>query len=169
MIRSRQHIIGLGLSAVTLLIVLTIGGCASPYGGSGDGSPSAYDRKSAPIYLDFGDVLIPRELKVNKDQSFVFKTMGLTAGVISLQGNVDVPSLITFFENNLTKDNWQMVSSFKSVRSILMFQKDARWCVINITEKQFDTYVEVWVAPTANEGRGHSGGGGSGGGSSLFK
>jgi hypothetical protein len=169
MIRSRQHTIGLGFIAAALLILLAITGCATPYSGSSEGSGgSTYDRKSAPLYLDFGDVLIPRELTVNKEQSFVFKTMGLTAGVISLDGSVDVASLISFFENNLTKDNWRLVSSFKSVRSILMFQKDSRWCVINISEKQFKTYVEVWVAPT-NEGQQGSGGGGSRSGGSLFQ
>jgi hypothetical protein len=140
--------LGLGLAATLLL--LTLGGCAtSP---DNKGGFFAADKSSTPVYLDFGDILMPRELEVDKGASFIFKTMGLTAGVLSLEGIVDVNSLIKFFENNLTKDNWQQVSSFKSVRSILLFQKDTRWCVINITEKQFKTYVEVWVAPSANEG-----------------
>jgi len=140
--------LGLGLAATLLL--LTLGGCAtSP---DSKGGLFAADKSSTPVYLDFGDILMPRELEVDKGASFIFKTMGLTAGVLSLEGSVDVNSLIKFFENNLTKDNWQQVSSFKSVRSILLFQKDTRWCVINITEKQFKTYVEVWVAPSANEG-----------------
>jgi hypothetical protein len=48
----------------------------------------------------------------------------------------------------MVKDNWQMVSSFKSVRSILLFHKDNRWCVVNVTEKDIYTYAEIWVAPT---------------------
>jgi hypothetical protein len=145
---SQRKALGLGLAAMLLLI--TLGGCAtSP---DNKGGLFAADKSSTPVYLDFGDILMPRELEVDKSASFIFKTMGLTAGVLSLEGSVDVNSLIKFFENNLTKDNWQQVSSFKSVRSILLFQKDTRWCVINITEKQFKTYVEVWVAPSANEG-----------------
>jgi hypothetical protein len=142
--------LGPGLAAA-LILLLALGGCAS----SPDqkGGLFAADRSSTPVYLDFGDILIPRELEVDKSGSFIFKTMGLTAGVLSLEGGVDVNSLIKFFENNLTKDNWQQMSSFKSVRSILLFQKDTRWCVINITEKQFKTYVEVWVAPSSAEGQ----------------
>jgi hypothetical protein len=68
--------------------------------------------------------------------------------VLSLEGRVDSTSLIAFFESNMAKDNWQAVSSFKSPRSILMFRKESRWCVINITEKTLGTYVEIWVAPT---------------------
>lgn len=38
--------------------------------------------------------------------------------------------------------------SFKSYRNILLFKKESRWCVINITEKQMYTYLEIWVSPT---------------------
>jgi hypothetical protein len=60
-------------------------------------------------------------------------------------------SLSAFFENNMSKDNWQPVSSFKSPRTIMLFHKENRWCIINISEKEFSTHVEIWVAPTSNE------------------
>ena len=41
-----------------------------------------------------------------------------------------------------------MISAFKSPRTMMLFQKQTRWCVINITEGQFSTQVEIWVAPT---------------------
>ena len=55
--------------------------------------------------------------------------------------------MIDFFEHNMAKDNWQAVGTFKSPRTLLLFQKENRWCVINITDKTFDTLVEIWVAP----------------------
>ncbi len=109
---------------------------------------SVRERQNQPLYYDFGDILIPRELNVVKDSSFVFRTPGLSAGVLSMKGNVEVTSLITFFEANMAKDNWTPVSSFKSPRSMMLFQKENRWCVINITDQSFSTYVEIWVAPT---------------------
>ncbi len=109
---------------------------------------SQAENETAPLYYDFGDILLPRELKVDKKASFVFRTPGLSAGVLALKGRVDGGSLIAFFENNMAKDNWQPVSSFKSPRTIMLFRKENRWCVINITEKEFSTHVEVWVAPT---------------------
>jgi hypothetical protein len=48
----------------------------------------------------------------------------------------------------MAKDNWQMISSFKSDRTMLLFQKAHRWCVMNINDETFNTYVEIWVAPT---------------------
>ena len=56
-----------------------------------------------------------------------------------------------FSYKGMAKDAWKKVSSFKSPRTILMFQKENRWCVINITDGNYSTDVEIWVAPTMNE------------------
>ncbi len=136
--------IGFGLFLVTA-------GCSNlglQKNNSGSAATSYADKGQTSLYLDFGDVLIPSELKVDRDDSFVYKTPGFSAGVLSLEGRVDPASLIAFFETYMVKDNWQPVASFKSPRSFLMFRKENRWCVINITEKTIYTYVQIWVAPT---------------------
>jgi hypothetical protein len=134
------------LAAAGLLLTAGCAGMETKGGESKTGS--TVERKNQPLYYDFGDILIPRELKVIKDSSFVFRTPGLSAGVLAMKGNVEVNSLITFFETNMAKDNWTPVSSFKSPRSMMLFQKENRWCVVNITDESFSTYVEIWVAPT---------------------
>jgi hypothetical protein len=101
-----------------------------------------------PLYYDFEDVLVPSELKVDKERSFVYHAPDFTTGVLVLTGRVEANSLIRFFDNNLAKDNWRLVSSFKSPRTMMFFNKSNRVCVINITEKRFNTEVEIWVAPT---------------------
>jgi hypothetical protein len=108
-------------------------------------------KRSAPLYYDFGDVLIPGELKVNKEDSFVYNSAGFSAGVLVLNGRVDTNSLIAFFENNMAKDNWKKVASFKSAHTLMLFQKDNRWCVVSITERNFTTHAKVWVAPSVSE------------------
>jgi hypothetical protein len=110
------------------------------------------EKKDVPVYYDFGDVLIPKELKIDKDSSFVYSAPGFSAGVLALSGRVDVSSLCAFFEENMTKDNWKLIVSFKSPRTVMLFQKENRWCVINITDGKFSTGVEIWVAPTVTEG-----------------
>ena len=101
-----------------------------------------------PSYHDFEDVLVPVELKVDKGKTFIYLGPGFKAGILALSGRVEMNSLITFFENNMAKDNWRLLSEFKSPRTLMFFNKPNRTCVINITEKQFSTEVEVWVAPT---------------------
>ena len=113
-----------------------------------DGSETRVkDKKNSPLYYDFEDVLIPPELKLNTESSFVYHSSGLTAGVLVFKSDVERNSLIHFFESNMTKDNWQYVSSFKSPRTLLLFKKENRWCVINITDNKWNTSVEIWVAP----------------------
>ncbi len=107
------------------------------------------DKTPAPLYYDFEDVLVPSELKVDKKRSFIYHTSDFTAGVLILTGRVEMNSLIRFFDNNMAKDNWRLISSFKmGIRTIMFFDKPNRGCIININEKQFKTEVEVWVAPT---------------------
>lgn len=110
--------------------------------------------KSNNVYLDFGDVLLPKQLKTDRKNSFVFSTSGFTAGVLSLKGRVEVNSLMTFFENKMPVDGWQMISAIKASRSMLLFRKQERWCVISIIEGRMSSSVEIWVAPTLNGTRG---------------
>ena len=106
------------------------------------------------MYYDFGDVLLPQELKVDMDDTFIFRTPGLTAGVMSLDGRVKVDSLITFFENKMPVDGWRQVSSFKAPRTMMLFSTQTRWCVISISEGRFSTNVKIWVAPALEDAQG---------------
>ncbi len=142
------------LSAVILgfviAMVLSAGGCSSlTQKDDTTTAPSAKTGSGVPaLYYDFGDVLVPKELKVDKKSSFIYKTEGFSAGVLVLKGRIETSSLISFFESNMAKDGWKILSSFKSGRTMLLFQKAHRWCVMNITDERFNTYVEIWVAPT---------------------
>jgi hypothetical protein len=135
-----------------LFVLLFLGGCAGSSAntksradvemaaGGGEGGP-------VPLYYDFEDVLVPSELKVDKDRSFVFEVPHLRAGLLVLNGRVETDSLVRFFEKNMVKDNWRLVSSFKSRRTIMFFNKPNRSCIVSITENRFSTGVEIWVAP----------------------
>lgn len=101
-----------------------------------------------PVYYDFGDVLVPKELKVIKKESFLFSAAELSAGVLSLKGRVDRDSSIAFFEDNMPKDGWVLVGAVKTPHSMLLFQKETRRCVIEISETSLDTRVKIWVTTT---------------------
>ena len=151
-IRQRQKVLAfIGISAVFFLIISGCAGLKSKKSGPKAQVTTPKVKGPSPLYYDFGDVLIPNELKVNKKASFVYTSSGFSAGVLTLSGRVEISSLIAFFESNMQKDNWRIISSFKSPRTIMLFQKESRWCVINITEKYCKTHVEVWVAPTISE------------------
>ena len=87
-------------------------------------------------------------MKIDRGDSFIYQTAGFTVGILSLKGRVDISSLVVFFEKNMPKDNWQIISQFKSPRTMMLFQKQNRWCVVAISEGNYYTYAKVWVAPT---------------------
>ncbi|QTA80287.1 Uncharacterized protein dnl_25840 [Desulfonema limicola] len=105
---------------------------------------------STPLYYSFSDVLIPGELKEDKKSSYIIQSQGFSAGILSFRGRVERGSLIAFFKENMARDNWETIGSFVSSRSILLFQKESRWCVINIAEGDFYTHVEIGVVPSAS-------------------
>ena len=143
------------VSGLMIVMIISIGGCSSLTKKDDKATaPSAKGSSGVPaLYYDFGDVLVPKELKVNKKASFIYQTEGFSAGVLVLKGRIETSSLISFFEKNMTKDGWRMISSFKSERTMLLFQKAHRWCVMNITDESFNTHVEIWVAPTTRGGK----------------
>lgn len=150
--RARKSRTLLGYIGILSALFLMINGCAhSDKGEEGMGAEAQGQGFAPPIYYDFGDVRLPEELKVDDEDSFVYRTPGFSAGVLVLEGRVELYSLIAFFEKSMASDNWKFISSFKSPRTMMLFHKEARWCVINITEKNLKTLVEIWVAPTADE------------------
>ena len=143
-----------GFGCLLLAVVFFFCGCANLGLGrkTNNAPPSeqayAEGQGSTAAYLDFGDVLIPDGLKIDTKKSFVIRSSGLTTGVLVLKGRVEQRSLIDFFEANMAKDSWQLITSFKLPRTLMLYRKDARWCVINIYEGRFSTKVEIWVSPT---------------------
>lgn len=155
MLRMRAYYIAFNWLGIFLALVFLGAACSSTPKTTDGSEARQAEQKEAPLYYDFEDVLVPKDLKLNAKTSFVYQTSGLTAGVLIFSSKVERNSLIQFFENNMAKDNWQAVSSFKSPRTLLLFEKDNRWCVINITDNSWDTLVEIWVAPYS--GRSESG------------
>ncbi|MBI5062146.1 MAG: hypothetical protein HZB87_01375 [Desulfatitalea sp.] len=122
-------------------------------GATADDPQAAADgpKEVSPVYYDFGDVLLPGDLKMDKKESFIMNSGGVTSGVMVLKGSLDTTSLVGFFENKMPVDGWRKIGRMTSARSLLVFMKPSRWCVIGMTEGQFGTRVEIWVAPTEGE------------------
>lgn len=106
-------------------------------------------KKTTAIYHDFEDVLIPLELSVVEGRTVIVSTPGFTSGILTLKGRVERRSLFNFFNTNMQRDNWSVISQIKSPgTTIMVFQKSSRTSVITIRDEQVYTYVEVGVAPT---------------------
>ena len=151
----------LNMVAVVVMVFFISGCLGNPMSKKPEGDQAPGDqlksKKTTAIYYDFEDVLIPMELSIVKNRTVVVSTPGFTSGILTLKGRVDRQSLFHFFNNNMQKDNWTIVSQIKSPgATIMVFQKPSRTSVITIREEQVYTYVEVGVAPTVLGGAGPS-------------
>ena len=101
-----------------------------------------------PLVFDFPDVPVPQELSRIDGDSFVFQSGPLVVGLMTLKGiRVDVQSIISFYKIAMPRENWKPRGGFNAKKTVLIFEKPDKTCVINVYEKLFQTYVEVYVAP----------------------
>ena len=111
------------------------------------GEAKAEGEETGKYYFD--DVRVPSELNYKPDESLVYETAKLKAGVMRFsKWHVDVQSVIDFFTYNMGKDNWTFVNSFKGKETQLSFSKPDKTCTIRIRETWTGTtHVTIAVGP----------------------
>ncbi|MBF0378694.1 MAG: hypothetical protein HQK72_14620 [Desulfamplus sp.] len=140
---------------IGISILFLFSGCSnSLFSGSGKKqtvSPKVSQQTNA-VYYDFEDILVPRDMKIDDGSTVVVSTPGHTSGIITLKGRISKDSLLKFFNNNMQKDNWNIISQIRSPTAIiLIFQKASRWAVITLRDREYYTYAEIGVAPSFGE------------------
>ncbi|MBU1002484.1 MAG: hypothetical protein KKE73_08165 [Proteobacteria bacterium] len=143
------------ITTLAIVSLLALGGCDSALQNRGEGAPAKSTQSmSKPMgtYQEFDDVLIPNEMELDQKASFVFETPQFKTGIVTYKGRVDAVSLANFFEKELPKDNWRLRSKMKYNRTIMVFEKPDRDCVVNIIDETFNTVVEIMVAPRQDSG-----------------
>ncbi|MBA4394208.1 MAG: hypothetical protein C0407_11710 [Desulfobacca sp.] len=154
-LNKRVRVLGLMIAGVGLLGFLL--GCGSVLqeqkkeSSATPVAPSVGKKLDRPqgIYYDFEDIQIPNELKVDIKNTKIFQTTNLVAGVLVLDGYVEVKSLITFFKDSMGRDNWQIKGNFRlPPKTVLLFEKKNKRSVFFIEESMFNTHAEVWLIPT---------------------
>jgi hypothetical protein len=145
-------------AAVILMLISSLPSCAyleTLFGSSPPPNPSTNvtgnvtttQNPLGPVFYDFVDIPIPRELSFVPRDSYVFEAGKTKTGFIVLRGRVEVISIIRFFKLALPREGWNKKGSLQSGRSVLIFEKPAKACIINIYERNLLTYVEIYVIP----------------------
>jgi len=128
-----------------------------PAPGPAYGSPSQSTGTAAPVspsasgtkFFEFNDIPIPPEVSVQTKNSYVFQSGQIKMGFLTLRGRVDSNSLVNFFVSAMPQQGWRLKAQFRSGRSLLIFDKSDRACVILMKEDTYYTYVELYVSPAA--------------------
>ncbi len=154
----RMAIVGAILLLISLTACSNLGGGSSPPPNpiaqqnqpSAPASPASPAPSSGPRpqFYDFADIPVPTEMDLVSKESYVFQSGTLKAGMLTFKGRVDVTSLINFFQMAMPHESWKPKGGFRYKRSVLIFEKPDKMCVINLYEKTFYSYAEIYVAPS---------------------
>jgi hypothetical protein len=147
--RKRMDFGWIPLIFVTMIVSGGFTGCAStPWSSdSGSGKAGSSGSHMRPTAYDFPDVLIPNELEVVSGSSYVFQGPKTKAGLLVFKGRVETKSVIDFFQTSMPRENWKFKGGFRYKRSVLVFEKPEKICLINIHEDLYYTYVEIYLTP----------------------
>lgn len=104
-------------------------------------------------YLDFEDVQVPRGLKLDRKRSYVYQTESIKTGVLSFNTSRTAVEILADFEENMPRDNWVLVSSFKFHKNILLYHKATKNCLIIVESRpnRAGVKVEIWLSPVRAE------------------
>lgn len=98
-------------------------------------------------FYHFSDIMVPARLKIDPKKSFVHDASGFKAGTLYFSGRVEVDSLVAFFKDSMIREGWQLKSTFRYPKALLVFEKPKKICIIIIKETMMSTIVEIWVSP----------------------
>ncbi len=125
---------------LTLALTLALSACSGlntksanePAPVSSGSQAETYDNPN--YYYLFDDILIPSGMEHTPDDDFSFDTQQFKAGIQIFQGRVVFDDLINFFLNNMVKDGWRKVSAVRSKKSILIFEKSNKACIVELLD-----------------------------------
>lgn len=113
-------------------------------------APAPSGSAPRPVFYDFPDIPTPQELELQSKDSYTVQSGTVKAGILTLRGRVDLNSLISFFQMAMPRENWKPKGYFRYQRSVLIFEKPDKTCVIRLYEGMVYTYVEIFVTPASS-------------------
>ncbi len=138
------------LTVSGLASLLIIGqGCSYMPGSGGDEdmepvSLSETEAASSPYHpKDFKEILIPSIMEFDREKSMYVKSQDFNGGILHFSGRAETNSLITFFENTMPSKGWTLSGSVKTKKTLLIFTKPGKTCMISIVDPDFSLSTQV--------------------------
>ncbi|MDD4951285.1 MAG: hypothetical protein PHV85_01930 [Desulfovibrionaceae bacterium] len=153
----------ISLHALIMVVLMTLlASCAGKGTGAAKDTPQGGDQAvqatyDAPnFYYEFDDILIPKEMARVDDESYTMDTKKFRVSLEVFEGRVVVTDVINFFTNNMPKDNWQTVAALKGEKSVLIFEKFNKSCMVQIVDG-FKVKLRVFAVEARENGAAASG------------
>jgi len=139
------------------LIILSMFAACTTTGTSGSSDPAGEnhgsDYREPDAYYDFDDILIPKEISYEDDDSYKLDNAKFRASIMKFKGRVEVMELVQYFINNMAKDNWTMVSNNKAAKiHVLNFEKFNKSCVIQVDDSFGSATTTIFAVEVKDAG-----------------
>ena len=97
----------------------------------------------------FSDIPIPSRFKYDRSRSFIYESGSGTikVGRLFFQGWAGLDSVIGFYQNEMLNNGWTLIRVIEHDGNMLLYEKEARVCTINITSTLGQSTVEIQVGP----------------------
>jgi len=138
---------------IGLLAACTTTGSSSS--SSSNSQPEAQEYQEPDYYLDFDDIMIPKEIDYLEDESYKLDNAKFRAAIMRFSGRVEILELVQYFVNNMAKDNWTLISNNKAgTVHVLNFEKFNKSCVIQIDDTFAAAKTTIFAVEVKDAGGG---------------
>lgn len=138
-----------GLLGITAIFIIS--GCISLPSSSRRSGDSGDTRIEKPLpvaaSLRFEDIPIPADFNIIRDQSFVFQDGNTRVGLMRYTGRANSNQVVTFFKNQMSLYNWDLINIVEYGHITLNFTKSSESCVITVEPLATKTIIGVMVSP----------------------
>ncbi len=115
------------------------------------GCPATFPDKQketlAPQYR-FEDVPVHPKLRIDLNESFIFETQSLKAGILVYHGSESVAEVVDFFKAEMPKHAWRLINSVEARGTVsLNFDKVGWHVLIRVNRSTLTTDVEITIGP----------------------
>lgn len=133
--------------------IITIGGCAtSDYKGSPAASNVEKSLAVAPT-LRFDDVPVPSGFIPISNESFIFQSESLRAGVLKYSGKSSPEAVMLFYKEQMPLYNWQLINLIEYGKKQLNYEKTGQSCIITIEGSKSKATLIISVGPKSEKAK----------------
>ena len=97
------------LMARSALSLLLLSACALFEKG-----PAKPEPQRLPDQREFDDVMVPRDMDIDREASAIYRRDGASIGILRMSGRIELSSLMRYFQNNLGNEGWRQVSVMRA-------------------------------------------------------
>ncbi len=136
---------------LVMLLTIALAGCASLKGNTGKTATTT--KKKQAVQKLANNIPLYDKFKYIQDKSFFFESNGVKAGVMVFEGKAHVGDIVRFYQSEMPRYGWTMVSSYQYGKNALLdFSAPDKTCQISVEEGPFKTVLIIRTGTRVPEG-----------------